>query len=466
MTTKTNKKSQRKKQSSLQNPKTNTSSRQHTIGYFFSFLFVCLLWLRLGELQLVGAAVEDSEVRADEGVAQDPQRHHALPGVEGKKTALALVGLAVLERHAVRVLLGRQYKVLLLAVIKRDREADVGEVLHVAAVRRGVDLRNDGVHDSRGAGDERRSRVHDTDDAARLRLHGAADLDGVDGDAPVAQHRLHRVLRGGDEVTLVVVRGDVAKGHVRRRGVLDAAEVDGEERLRDELLRHHLVEGAGEVREHGHRDEGVREADDAVEGGGAPLVERAGLVVDAAEVGVGERELADRDGVEAQRALDGAAAVGERERAARGRALVLERRRGRVHELVLHLARRRRGVVDAHRVGDPQVGAAGVVDDREGLLRRADADLAKVRAGGEVVVHRDDGRVVEAGAAGLQSELHGAGVHAVEARRGLVLHLLHGDAAVAKRRAVGNGGTDNHQEKRDDKDLRHTGFGVHVCFFE
>ncbi|KAJ8558829.1 hypothetical protein ON010_g8620 [Phytophthora cinnamomi] len=312
----------------------------------------------------VGAPVEDSVVLAHEDVAEDPQRAGGGRDVDAHEGEEA--DGAALERVLV---LGER---VLLAV---EHERDVGcggraadEVLaHDELVR--AHERGQLGHLVLGAGDERRARVHDG--LVHVGELLALGLDGVQLDRPVGGAGHVHVL----ELALVVALVHAAE---RELAVLLVAQVEGEDRLVQQALLDHAVEGRLEVVDA-----------DGVEGQAEEAVELAQVVGRAEALGdvhlgeelVGHGEAAQRQRVLRQEARHGPAAVHDVE----GRAVGLVAA-GLV--VVVHLVRAEL------LVGHPEVAGARVEDHGEGLRRRADGDGPVVLRVLEVADH-DAGRALD-----------------------------------------------------------------------
>mmetsp|Transcript_10039 Transcript_10039/g.22044 ORF Transcript_10039/g.22044 Transcript_10039/m.22044 type:complete len:533 (-) Transcript_10039:117-1715(-) len=346
------------------------------------------------EANPVVGAVVGGVVLAEEGIAEDEERAVRRRHVERHQGHLAAV------RALVDVVVGLEVQDLLA-----HDEAQRGQLVEVRAVRLHVQAARELVDHVRGARELRGARVDGHLAVLAQALLLVVDRDVGNLDLPVAGragHGLPEHVRGH------MVLLDVAERDLRVLG-LRVGEEDGEDRLLQGLALHQVVHDA-ELRALGHLGQGQTQHSVEVEG-------REGVVrlVRGAHEADAGAEAADADVVLHEDAADLAGAEGHRDLVARGAAArggavgldVLGRRRGLAVEAAVHRA----GPAAAVRGGQHQVAAAGVEDDGEGLLRRANLDPAVV---GGLVHDLAGGLVLDVGLVQLALQRDGVGrAHAI-----------------------------------------------------
>lgn len=309
----------------------------------------------LGKTNSSLAEVIDRVVSAQESIAEDDQGAHGLGEVHAHKGGNAAA------RHLKDVVRSRE------AVLGASKaEGDVGEgvalgtvdgVLATVALL-GANLSIEKLGDARGENVEGGTSVEDGTSVLKFG-DLIAKSNGVEVNLPIGLAAERNVLNLARVVGLI----NATKGS--HRTFIAASKVEGENRLIQKLLVHHLVKGRNNTIDGNGIVAKAKNTVKAAKGKG-----KAGLAGSLGKVLALDREVADSDNIVGNESSQATRSVVDFKIGS----ILLVRRRGR---------RIVRGVQEAGNAvaglrGNPEVGASRVKDDLESLGRRADGNLGEV----------------------------------------------------------------------------------------
>lgn len=326
----------------------------------FSFVSVRYhrLSLGLGETDTVAAEVVDGVVSAEESITENGKRTSRggdIEAHEGRDTRTLDLKDVVVGANG-EVVAGQGEA----EVRERVTRAALDSVLAIVALL-GTDLLVQQLSKSAGKGNERSAGVEDGTHVVELGTL-LAEGDGVKVNLPVGLASQREL---GELAGVVVLVDTTEDGLGLSLLVVGVAEVEGEDRLVEQVLVNHRVERRGDLVD---TDGVVSKTEDTVEA--AEGESQARLLSGLTEELVLDLDVTNLDSVLRDVTLNSTRAVAD----GKVGAVLLVRRRVAVVVLVVEIASDGTAV----RRGDPQVGAASVEDDLELLGRVADGNLGEV----------------------------------------------------------------------------------------
>lgn len=316
------------------------------------------LSLSLGEADTVATEVVDRVVSAEESITKNGKRTSRGRDIEAHE------GRDTRALNLKNVVVGGDGEVVAgeseAEVRKRVTLVTLDGVLAIVTLL-GTDLLVQQLSKSAGEGNERSAGIEDGTHVVEL---GAllAESDGVKVNLPVGLASKGEL---GELASVVVLVDATEDGLGLSLLVVGVAEVEGEDRLIEQVLGDHLVERRRDLV---NTNRIVSQTEDTVES--AEGESKTGLLGSFTEELILDLDVTNLDSVLGDVTLDGTGAVAD----SKVGAVLLVCRRAAVVILVVEVASNGATV----RRGDPQVGAAGVEDDLELLGRVADGNLGEV----------------------------------------------------------------------------------------